>query len=309
MCSAWGSGNSNQEEQQSESTGEVGTEEHLRQTTLPFRTNKQNKSDGKKETALVSCTPPSLSLSLSWAWQLHLQLQLLCLSKRGNQRHSPNQLNPIHTQMASLFRDRGDASSRRESLTSPLRDSTGGVAATSLPSPFGSLALSLSDPDLRDTAYEIFVSACRTSAGSRPLTYTPQSDRSTSGSPSPSSATSASPSSSSPSLQRSLTSAAASKVKKALGLKSKSGKGGDANKTPTKKAATIGELMRIQMRIPEQADARIRRGLLRIAASQVSFSEIYFFLLPHSGCKICSHFFSTVLCLSTLEFQFSVETD
>ncbi|KAF3341937.1 hypothetical protein FCM35_KLT00575 [Carex littledalei] len=172
--------------------------------------------------------------------------------------------------MASLFRDRSDASSRRESLNSPLRDFTES-STNSLPSPFGTLALPLSDPDLRDTAYEIFVSACRTSAGSRPLTYTPQSERSTSGSPSPSSASSASPSpsSSSPFLQRSLTSAAASKMKKALGLKSKSGKGGDPNKTPTKKAGTIGELMRIQMRIPEQADARIRRGLLRIAAGQL----------------------------------------
>lgn len=165
----------------------------------------------------------------------------------------------------------------------------------SLPSPFGSLSLPLSDPDLRDTAYEIFVSACRTSAGSRPLTYTPQPDRSSaSASASPSSASSASPSSSSSpsaSLQRSLTSAAASKMKKALGLKSKSGKGGagaGADAAKKEKAATVGELMRIQMRIPEQADARIRRGLLRIAAGQVrldlhlllSFPSLPFPTLP-----------------------------
>ncbi|KAF3320062.1 Ras-related protein RGP1 [Carex littledalei] len=191
--------------------------------------------------------------------------------------------------MASLFRDRSDASSRRESLNSPLRDFTES-STNSLPSPFGTLALQLSDPDLRDTAYEIFVSACRTSAGSRPLTYTPQSERSTSGSPSPSSASSASPSpsSSSPFLQRSLTSAAASKMKKALGLKSKSGKGGDPNKTPTKKAGTIGELMRIQMRIPEQANARIRRGLLRIAAGQNSYNSLN--LLPLEAVKTVSPF-------------------
>ncbi|KAJ3704086.1 hypothetical protein LUZ61_007791 [Rhynchospora tenuis] len=81
---------------------------------------------------------------------------------------------------------------------------------------------------------------------------------------SPSSASSSSPS---PSLQRSLTSAAASKVKKALGLKSKTARSNHL--TPTKKPTTIAELMRIQMCIPEQADAHIRRGLLRIAASQL----------------------------------------
>lgn len=139
----------------------------------------------------------------------------------------------------------------------------------SLPSPFGSLALPLSDLDLRHTAYEIFVAACRTSAGSRPLTYTPQAKEKESDSPS---------SSSSSPLQRSLTSAAASKMKKALGLKSKSGLKSDsssasASPSPKKereKAATVGDLMRIQMCIPQHADARIRRGLLRIAAAQVT---------------------------------------
>ncbi|KAJ1704755.1 hypothetical protein LUZ63_004534 [Rhynchospora breviuscula] len=137
-----------------------------------------------------------------------------------------------------------------------------------LPRPFGSLAVALSDPDLRHSAYEIFVSACRTSAGSRPLTYTPQSQSQSSPSSASSSSSSPSPS---PSLQRSLTSAAASKVKKALGLKSKSKTTTPpTNKDkPKPKPATIADLMRIHMSIPDHADARIRRALLRIAATQL----------------------------------------
>ncbi|MBA0774146.1 hypothetical protein Gotri_009374, partial [Gossypium trilobum] len=56
----------------------------------------------------------------------------------------------------------------------------------------------------------------------------------------------------SPALQRSLTSAAAS-----------SGEG--KSKRPT----TVGELMRIQMRIPETVDSRVRRALLRIGGGLV----------------------------------------
>lgn len=81
--------------------------------------------------------------------------------------------------------------------------------------------------------------------------------------------------------QRSITSAAASKMKKALGLRSSSsvgspgsggsgvgsgaGSGGKVKKT----VMTIGELMRIQMKVSEAADSRIRRALLRISAGQV----------------------------------------
>jgi hypothetical protein len=66
-------------------------------------------------------------------------------------------------------------------------------------------------------------------------------------------------------------------MKKALGLKSSasskggspgSGGGGGAKAAP-RRPATVGELMRVQMRVSEPADARIRRGLLRIAAGQV----------------------------------------
>lgn len=138
-----------------------------------------------------------------------------------------------------------------------------------LPSPFGDPAPNLSDSELRETAYEILVAACRTT-GSRPLTFIPQSPKSdrTNG------VAALSPS---PSLHRSLTSTAASRVKKAFGMKKRSGvgdvggEGGESSGQPdrVKKSVTVGELVRVQMRISEQIDSRIRRALLRIASGQV----------------------------------------
>lgn len=66
-------------------------------------------------------------------------------------------------------------------------------------------------------------------------------------------------------------------MKKALGLRSSSsvkkvegtpspGSGGKG-----KKPVTIGDLMRVQMRVSEGFDSRIRRALLRISAGQVCF--------------------------------------
>lgn len=78
-------------------------------------------------------------------------------------------------------------------------------------------------------------------------------------------------------MQRSLTSTAASKVKKAFGLKSP-GSGSGSKKSPgsggsgqgkSRKSLTVGELMRIQMKVSEAMDSRVRRALLRISAGQV----------------------------------------
>ncbi|KAK3023129.1 hypothetical protein RJ639_043968 [Escallonia herrerae] len=182
--------------------------------------------------------------------------------------------------MASLFRDRTLGQSKRDTSTAHSRAAsscftaatTPAAAAAALPSPFGDLMPTLSAEDLRETAYEIFVAACRTSTG-KPLTYIPSNtsaDRSPS-SPSPSN---------SPSLQRSITSTAASKVKKALGLRSSSNSGllkkGEGSPTTSsggsgkgRRPVTVGELMRVQMRVSEAGDSRIRRALLRIAAGQV----------------------------------------
>ncbi|XP_065024068.1 protein unc-13 homolog [Musa acuminata AAA Group] len=129
------------------------------------------------------------------------------------------------------------------------------TVATDLPSPFGQLGVFLSDAELRQTAYEIFVAACRANGG-KPLTYTPQSDRTVDRS-----------------LPPSLTSAAASKMKKAFGIRSPTKKGSLGQESipvkSSKKPASVGELMRVQMGISEQLDARIRRGLLRIAAGNL----------------------------------------
>ncbi|MBA0699897.1 hypothetical protein Goari_001498, partial [Gossypium aridum] len=81
-----------------------------------------------------------------------------------------------------------------------------------------------------------------------------------------------------PALQRSLTSAAASKMKKAFGLKSPGsspgskkspGSGPGSGQGKSKRPVTVGELMRIQMRVPEAVDARVRRSLLRIGGGLV----------------------------------------
>ncbi|KAF8400872.1 hypothetical protein HHK36_014175 [Tetracentron sinense] len=164
--------------------------------------------------------------------------------------------------MARIFRDRTLGESKRDMGTK--------FPSPDLPSPFGELDCDLSDSELRETAYEIFVGACRTSGG-KPLTYIPQSER-TERSPSSMSLTyTSSPSSNSSSLQRTLTSSAASTVKKALGMRSSSKKnpGKESSPLKSKKPVTVGELMRVQMGVSEQMDSRIRRGLLRIAAGQL----------------------------------------
>ncbi|XP_062090872.1 protein unc-13 homolog [Humulus lupulus] len=136
---------------------------------------------------------------------------------------------------------------------------------TGLVSPFGELGLNLTDSELRETAYEILVGACRNTSG-KPLTYIPQSEK-TDRAPATLTA--------SPSLQRSLTSTAASRVKKALGLKSspsskRRADGGESvSEGKTKRSVTVGEMIRIQMRVSEQTDSRIRRALLRVAAGQL----------------------------------------
>ncbi|PPR92402.1 hypothetical protein GOBAR_AA28267 [Gossypium barbadense] len=67
---------------------------------------------------------------------------------------------------------------------------------------------------------------------------------------------------------------AASKMKKAFGLKSPGskkspGSGPGSGEGKSKRPTTVGELMRIQMRIPETVDSRVRRALLRIGGGLV----------------------------------------
>lgn len=127
------------------------------------------------------------------------------------------------------------------------------------PSAFSDAALNLSEPDLRETAYEILVGACR-SSGPKPLTFVSHTESNRGDKRNPS-----------PSLYRSLTVKASSEVKKKLGLKT-------ATSRRIRRAATTGELMRVQMRVTEVTDTRVRRALLRVGAGQVSFcSKLLFF--------------------------------
>ncbi|XP_022997652.1 uncharacterized protein LOC111492517 [Cucurbita maxima] len=172
--------------------------------------------------------------------------------------------------MAHLFRDLTLGHSKRESTPPPpsITSVRPVIAAPDLPSPLGQLDSQLSDADLRLTAFEIFVAACRTSSGKHLTSVS--SANSHADSPnhhhSPSS----------PGLQRSLTSTAASKVKKAFGLKSPGsgskkspGSGSGSGQGKSKRPLTVGELMRIQMGVSETVDSRVRRALLRISAGQV----------------------------------------
>ncbi|EEE68622.1 hypothetical protein OsJ_27179 [Oryza sativa Japonica Group] len=73
------------------------------------------------------------------------------------------------------------------------------------------------------------------------------------------------------SIHRSLASTAAassSKVKKALGLR-RSSASSSSKRRGARRPATVAELVRVQLGVTEQADARIRRALLRIAAGQL----------------------------------------
>jgi hypothetical protein len=120
-------------------------------------------------------------------------------------------------------------------MTRHFRDSSTSsdlaAATPPLPPPLPDLGVALSAADLRVTAYELLVAASR-ATGAKPLTYIPQPTT------------------------------AASKLKGAFGLWS----------SPPSKVgrAAVLELVRVRMGVTEQADATIRRLLLRVATGQVS---------------------------------------
>ncbi|ESW09218.1 hypothetical protein PHAVU_009G109900 [Phaseolus vulgaris] len=174
--------------------------------------------------------------------------------------------------MAHLFRDLSLGHSKRDTPPPPPTIMPPKPSALSsaddLPSPLGQLAATLSDSDLSLTAFEIFVAACRTSSGKPLSSVANHSSANSPGQNSPNS----------PALQRSITSTAASKVKKAFGLKSPgsgsrkspgSGSASGSGQGKQRRPLTVGELMRNQMRVSEAMDSRVRRALLRISAGQV----------------------------------------
>lgn len=93
-------------------------------------------------------------------------------------------------------------------------------------------------------------------------------------------------------------------MKKALGLRSSSnlgskkgesspGSSGNGSGGKGKKPVTVGELMRVQMKVSEAADSRIRRALLRISAGQVCFSQHFIKLLNLSVMFFYSVYYCT----------------
>ncbi|XAR67041.1 hypothetical protein NMG60_11013454 [Bertholletia excelsa] len=146
-----------------------------------------------------------------------------------------------------------------------------------LADPFGDMGPDLLDSELRQTAYEIFVGACR-STGGKPLTYISraQTHRRASSLNSTPSVTS---------LQRSMTLTATKGMKNVFGLKSSRGTGlgpgpvagpGPAHEPAdleekAKRPVSAGDLVRVHMGISEQTDSRIRRGLLRVSAGQEEY--------------------------------------
>ncbi|ESQ50252.1 hypothetical protein EUTSA_v10001895mg [Eutrema salsugineum] len=182
--------------------------------------------------------------------------------------------------MAHLFRELSLGHSKRETATPPPANSRSSSMASVTPSdlppsPLGQLAVQLSESDLRLTAYEIFVASNRSATG-KPLSSA-VSSVSVSNPDSPNGGSPASPA-----IQRSLTATAASKMKKALGMKSLSSLSPGSTKSPgsgpgsapgsggkSKRPTTVGELMRIQIGVSETVDSRVRRAFLRITASQV----------------------------------------
>ncbi len=70
--------------------------------------------------------------------------------------------------------------------------------------------------------------------------------------------------------EKSLTSAAASHLKKALGLKSS---GGSSSSSRGRKPYSTAEIIRDQMLISDQSDMRTRRALSRAVAGQVQAAD------------------------------------
>lgn len=76
-------------------------------------------------------------------------------------------------------------------------------------------------------------------------------------------------------INKSLTSSAASQMKRAFGLQSSGGSNEilRSSSIKSKKNPTISDILRVQMRISEDSETRIRRALSRATAGQVHSSQ------------------------------------
>ncbi|KAF5458981.1 hypothetical protein F2P56_022973 [Juglans regia] len=215
---------------------------------------------------LGSCKRHNLSQSPMQQQQTTSRIfrdRILGSSKRHSQLQSPIDQHQQPT-MSNISRD-GELgySKRHNQFQNPMQQHPV-YSIEDLPYPFGDLTPNLSVSELRETAYEILVAACRSTV-TLPLTCIPQPEKADRAPTIPAWA----------SLQRSLKSFVASRVKKALGPKTSltsKGWGGDGDSVSQgrgKKQVTVGEFTRVQMRVSEQTDSRIRIAILKIVAGQV----------------------------------------
>lgn len=129
------------------------------------------------------------------------------------------------------------------------------LSSSDLGDPIKPLSVDFTEDDMRELAYEIIVAACGPAVSARTTAVGLRSN-----------------SIASPRYQdRPLVSAAASRVKKALGLKSRSGKDLYSSSTngTRKKATTPADIIKLQLGISDDVESRTRKALSRAAASQV----------------------------------------
>ncbi|GKU85707.1 hypothetical protein SLEP1_g334 [Rubroshorea leprosula] len=205
----------------------------------------------------------------------------------------------------------------RESFSGPLPGATATVTASSdtdLAWPFGKLD-AIDRDDIRETAYEIFFTACRSSpgfGGRNALTFYSSHDHLGNGDGGSGSGSSVSPGSPSARPNGVVTTTPNSRVKRALGLKmlkrspsrrmsSVSCVGSGGGSTPSspvhhhhhshsfsgnmafstlpasrpRRPLTSAEIMRQQMKVTEQSDNRLRKTLMRTLVGQVHRVDHY----------------------------------
>ncbi|XP_020174209.1 protein unc-13 homolog [Aegilops tauschii subsp. strangulata] len=142
-------------------------------------------------------------------------------------------------------------------------------AAADLECPFGGIG-ALGSVELRETAYEIFFMSCRSSGGAAASSPGTRGGGASEGEVSSPVAGAGA---------RGGSAVMSSKVKKALGLKPRrsaptmvrtsSQNSGPVSPGRTRRPMTSAEIMRQQMRVTEQSDARLRRTLMRAVVGQV----------------------------------------
>ena len=189
--------------------------------------------------------------------------------------------------MGTMGRHQRSRSASASSSATRSSDTELDFAAADLDCPFGGID-ALGPVELRETAYEIFFMSCRSSGGA--AASSPGARGGAGGSSevevsSPVAGT------------RGGSGVMSSRVKKALGLKPRrsaptmvrtlSQSPGPASPGRSRRPMTSAEIMRQQMRVTEQSDARLRRTLMRAVVGQVGVYTCTIFM---HGPVVALHF-------------------